>query len=137
MDGFLPESLPVLPTFSLSLCFWPLHFYFSLLSCLLSFTVLSQLIPLLMTSHGCSKQGSLNSWICLPQTNLLSVGDIISKPWAGSDDLWPGRMGSPTILHVMFMVCTGPPTRGMVQEKTGTPNIRGGSSEDIKQKEYY
>lgn len=83
------------------------------------------------------KQGTLGSWICLPQTNLLNVGGIISKPWGGSDDLWPERMGSPTILHVMFMACTGSPTRGMVQEKTGIPNVRGGSSEDIKQKGYY
>lgn len=51
---------------------------FLLFSCLLSSLLLSQLI---LYTQPAVPQGSLSSCTSLPKTNLLSIGDIISKPW--------------------------------------------------------
>lgn len=79
------------------------------------------------------KQRSLSSWICLPQTTVLSIEGIISRPWEGNlvkdtlcfNDLRPGRLDSSTVYMWYLVAHTGSPTGGevLVQEKiTGTSN---------------
>lgn len=108
---------------------------FLLFSCLLSSLLLSQLI---LYAQPAVPQGNLSSCTSLPQTNLLSIGDIISKPWERWSSQGPTLFQSPVVRavglpHCMWYLLTyiGSLTKGIGQKKiTDTLKEENGSSEN-------
>lgn len=78
-------------------------------------------------------QGSLSSFTCLSEPNLLSIGYIISKPWERQFSQGPPLFQSPVVPVVGLPYCMwyslayiGFLSKGIGQEKiTGDFNVRG------------